>query len=229
MKYLVPQDLCSDVEEILLDTRRAVRVVLALDLRVGLVSVVEVYGAGHTITIARLRVSDRYTQVMISGTGLEYAESLVKGEATQERLLLPADREPQIEADFKGYTCRWEDIPSSKGETIALIVKTGLNANQQDVFQEVLERVRETFGKEESYHPLSEENIPPSTSGSEVKTFGMFAKITCFLRAFVSTMECSRWSSQLRLRTGETSNPISRSSGKRAGSFTVFMYPIELS
>ncbi len=170
MKYLVPQDLCSDVEEILLDTRRAVRDVLALELRVGLVSVVEVYGAGHTLAIARLGVSDRYTQVMISGTGLEYAESLVKGEATQERFLLPANREPRIEADFTGYTCRWEDIPSSKGETIALIVKAGPNVNQQVVFQELLEWLNELFGRVESYHPLSEENIHLARSGDRVES-----------------------------------------------------------
>jgi hypothetical protein len=85
----------------------------------------EVNAAGciAAIAISNLRKNMDFP-FLFDGDGLEYAEGLIKGIDTAAKYILPADREPTGIADFSGYTCRWQDIPSSKGETIALIVKT---------------------------------------------------------------------------------------------------------
>jgi hypothetical protein len=170
MKYLIPRDLRAEVEDILVDTRKMVAEVLDLDLRVGLVSAAKIYAANRTLAIARLRVSERYTQVMVTGTGLAFAEALVKHPKTAARYTIPKDRKAKGKADFAGYTCRWQDIPSSKGETIALIVKAARYSNSDAILQAVMERVRQIFGVEESYHPLTEENLRLARSGDRIET-----------------------------------------------------------
>ena len=169
MKYLVPNDMRAAVEEILLDTRRTVKDAFDLDLRVGLVSLSDVIAAGHSLGLARFRVSSRYVQAMVSGTGLEYAESLVKS-GENNRYILPEDRIPTIKADFSGYTCRWQDIHSSKGETISLIIKARAEPHADRCMRTTFEQVQATLGSEEGYHPLTEKNLTLARSGDRIDT-----------------------------------------------------------
>ena len=60
MKALVPPTVESSVRDLLADSRRTVREVMGLALRVGIVPVADLSRSGVRLRIARLRVSDRY-------------------------------------------------------------------------------------------------------------------------------------------------------------------------
>ena len=122
MKALVPPTVESSVRDVLADSRRTVREVMSLALRVGIVPVADLSRSGAHLGIARLRVSDRYVQAMFSGSGIDAAEALIKGPEA-DRYLIPETHQPSDSANFSGYTCRWRDIPGRGGSVSALIVK----------------------------------------------------------------------------------------------------------
>lgn len=122
MKALVPPTVESSVRDLLADSRRTVREVMGLALRVGIVPVADLSRSGVRLRIARLRVSDRYVQAMFSGSGIDTAEALIKGPGA-DRYLIPEAHRASDSANFAGYTCRWRDIPGRGGNVIALIVK----------------------------------------------------------------------------------------------------------
>ena len=122
MKALVPPAVESSVRDILADSRAAVRKIMGLTLRAGIVAAAELYRGGDRLRLARLRVSDRYVQAMFSGTGIDAAEALIKGPRA-DRYLIPETHRVRDSANFTGYTCRWQDIPGRGGSVSALIVK----------------------------------------------------------------------------------------------------------
>lgn len=159
--FIIPSISQDKIRDILADTREVVRNTFELDLRVGFMSVKEIYDNGYRLDIAKLKVSRYYNQANISGEGLDWAESRLKDRRPDNPYLVPPDHKPQQKANFKGFTCRWQDIISSKGETIALIVKVreGEENKMRQTLQKIFEEIDDLLGAEENYHPLSEQNL----------------------------------------------------------------------
>ena len=160
MTYLLPPDLIDQVKDLLVDTRDLVKKIFDLDLRLGFVKVQEIYDLGSQVHLARLQVSPRYTQAIISGPGIDLAEKLIKDPDPNNPYLVPQDVEPKGIADFSGFTCRWEDIPSSYGETISIIVKSREESMEASgkLLRTLITSIEKIFGREETYHPLKMEN-----------------------------------------------------------------------
>lgn len=161
--FLIPPSLESDARSILADTARKVFQFFQLELRVGIVPAHELYAKGHFISVGKISVSEYYTQAVILGEGIDFAEKWIKGSADY---LVPPDFVGKKEADFFGFSCRWHDIPSRGGETVALIVR--LNANQEktnrELLKQLLDRIEKIYGPESEHHPLSEETLKPALS-----------------------------------------------------------------
>lgn len=159
--FLIPGESEELIQDILADTREIVNLSFGLNLRVGLMRVREVYENGHTLHLAKLRVSKYYNQANISGDGLDWAEAKLKDPNPENPYLIPKDHKPKIKADFQGFTCRWKDIKSAKGETIAMIVKISTEDKEKtrEILEQIFEFLQSTLGTEENYHPLSKENL----------------------------------------------------------------------
>ena len=168
MTFLIPGDILEDVNDVLVDTRKLVDELFDLKLRLGVVPVSTIYRKGYKLFVARLKVSDRYTQAIISGKGIDIAEKLIKNDDLYNPFRLRSDLPAKNKADFTGFTCRWKDIPSTRGETISFIIKIRDKYNRQtsSVFNKILKVVDETFGLETDYHPLTENNQASSVSQS---------------------------------------------------------------
>lgn len=156
MIYLLPPSLLSATRSVLADTRRVVRDSFGLDLRVATVPVHEVYSAGATLEIAKLLVSDRYSQALISGEGVDLAERWVKSSESGSRYRLPQEEPITTRADFTGFTCRWKDIPSRSGETCSVIIKVfGDESQRKERLAAVMTAISRILGRVDEYHPLS--------------------------------------------------------------------------
>jgi DUF3095 family protein len=166
MTFLLPGDILEDVKEVLVDTRKLVNDLFDLKLRLGVVPVSAIYRKGFKIFVARLKVSDKYIQAIISGKGLDLAEKLIKNDSSYNPFILREDLQAKNKADFTGFTCRWKDIPSSRGETISFIIKIREEYNRQTsvIFNKILKGVGDIFGLESDYHPLTEKNQTSSVS-----------------------------------------------------------------
>lgn len=166
MTFLVPGDILDDVNDVLVDTRKLVDELFDLKLRLGVVPVSTIYRKGYKLFVAKLKVSDKYTQAIISGKGIDIAEKLIKNDDLYNPFRLRADLPAKNKADFTGFTCRWKDIPSTRGETISFIIKIREEYNRQTsaVYNKILKGVDDIFGLESDYHPLTEENQSTSVS-----------------------------------------------------------------
>ncbi len=159
--FLIPGENEPVIRDILFDTIQHVRDLFQLDLRAGIVPVRTLYERGHDLQAAKLRISEYYNQAIIRGSGADYAETLVKDPVQGTTYLINAKSNPNIQADFSGFTCRWQDIRSTRGETISLIVKLrGDDKQARDrLYLEILDRIQKIYGTEASHHPLREETL----------------------------------------------------------------------
>ncbi len=153
---LVPAELLEVVKPVLVSTRHMARDAFALDLRVGVVPVTAVREAGLELNIAKVRLSERFNLAAFSGGGLGYADSLVKDPREGEPYRLEAD-EDRGAADFSGLECRWNPVPSKRGEIVSLLVagmsdSSDVNAH---IYRQVIEEIDAIFGDEHDFHPVS--------------------------------------------------------------------------
>ncbi len=156
---VLPQDRISEIRDILADTRSFIKDYFRLELRVGFVPVSDIYSQGLSLTLAKLRISQHYTQAVLGGTGAVYAENKIK--ESHSTYLLEEDYESVLKADFNGFTCRWKDIPSPKREMVSLIVKINSDSDKEagKTLSDLLALIDSLFGSEKEYHPLREENL----------------------------------------------------------------------
>ncbi len=168
MTFLIPGDILADVEDVLVDTRKLVSDLFDLRLRLGVVPVSTIYRKGYKLFIAKLRVSDRYIQAIITGKGIDIAEKLIKDDRSYNPFRLRQDLPVKDKADFTGFTCRWKDIPSARGETISFIIKVREDYNREKtkIFNNILREIDTTFGHESDYHPLTLDNQSSSIAQS---------------------------------------------------------------
>jgi hypothetical protein len=161
MTAVLPPGCAEQVRAIMRDTRRMARELFAIELRTGAVPVSELRRRDAPLAVAAVRVFDRYRQAVFFGTGLDLAEEMVKGRhGTAEALeswIIPDVPGAAVVADFTGFSCRWQDIPSPRGITFTLVVKPGPAVGRTDTgwAERVLRVVRSSIGDDETAHPLS--------------------------------------------------------------------------
>jgi hypothetical protein len=127
-----------------------------LELRVGIVPISDITGQGFNVLVAKFLQTPKHAYALFAGEGLAYAEHLVKGHT--DAYALPKNVVPK--ADFSGLTCHWEDIKSSRGETVSLIVKaTGDIEKDGATYMTVLDLIRQIYGTDAQFHPITEEHL----------------------------------------------------------------------
>lgn len=172
MTAILPKSLDHAIRGILGRTKTMVSELIGLDLRVGAVPVNELTMRGAAVYVARIRVSDRYIQALIWGEGMNLAEEMVKGRDQEAKAAGPGRENPWLiapegtgeslaklaeSADFQGFSCRWQPIPSHLGLTVSILVQpTG--DRPEATLKEVLARIRGITGGDEANHPLSIKN-----------------------------------------------------------------------
>lgn len=150
MTILLPPSFADKVKPILASTIRIVHLLFELELRAAVIPVNKIVGLNKKIQIAKLKVSKNYNQALISGEGITEAEKFLKSENSLYRI--NANMYPGVEADYSGYTCRWQDYPSGLDVTAAIIVKFRNldNAINRTLFSQI----NAILGNSEEQHPL---------------------------------------------------------------------------
>ncbi len=101
----------------LAETATWVKEDLALTLRIGMVAVGDIRAHGRDVRVARYAPSENISIAMFSGGGLAWADAAMKrGEIAVE----PAP--PGAHPDLSGLSCRYEEIPASRGVVLSLVV-----------------------------------------------------------------------------------------------------------
>jgi hypothetical protein len=147
---LVPAGAVDALRDILIATVRSVKKAFDLDLRLALIPVKDLRDRGRILRVARWEVSPHYTQAIFEGDGFDEAESILK--SSVPRYIVPIAGTTSFEPNFTGYTCRWQDFPSSKDETIALLVK--FRKSDHRFIRDFLKDLQVLVGTEVEHHPL---------------------------------------------------------------------------
>lgn len=149
---LIPPDVRSVATSALLATQAIAQEFFNLDLRIGLVPVADVSTGPYRLHIAKLRISQNYSQAVFTGGGLTAATNLVKNPATAQTYQPHAVAQPV--ASFSGLECRWRDVPSPYGETVSLLVRADC-PDASGLYKDVIEKIRSIYGQERDFHPIT--------------------------------------------------------------------------
>ncbi|MEZ4762820.1 MAG: DUF3095 domain-containing protein [Calditrichia bacterium] len=155
----IPPKNIEKVKEALVGTKLMAATEFDLNLRIGIVPVGEIYELGEQVLLGKYRISDHCVQAMFQGNGLVLAEKLVKSDVLQRFTLRVNDAAPL--ADFTGFECRWQDVPSPHEEIVSILVQAcgdsvGL---KNSVYTDVLNAISRIYGSEEHYRPLHLTNL----------------------------------------------------------------------
>lgn len=162
--FCIPPALLTGSRLALAAVRNMAQQAFHLNLRIGCVPVTAIRHAGRRMLIAQHRVSPHYVQAMFAGGGLRHAEALVKGSETGYRITEVAAGAP----DCSGLECRWREIPSPAGETVALLIQATTGDDQRDsaVYRDACAAIEEHYGADERNHPIAESGLRLASGGA---------------------------------------------------------------
>lgn len=157
---LIPPSVMEQAKTSLIATRRLAASQFGLTLRIGIVPVHDVLMDGYRIRVARLRMSDNFQQAIFSGGGLAQADRLLKHPENGEKYRIVDDGGNYV-ADFSGFECRWNAIPSTYEETLSLMVMALPNeqVDANTIYKDVLRKIEELYGDAKMRHPIAVENL----------------------------------------------------------------------
>jgi hypothetical protein len=160
---LIPPSLLNPARKALLGTRELAKREFQLSLRVAIVPMQKILAAGQHILVAKIGLNGEGEQAMFAGGGLSYVEKLVK-DPVSGPLYHVSEHEIEAEADYTGLECRWQDIPSRKGETVSLLIvaTSGDAERDSEVYGEAIRFIRELYGSDEECCPVSINDLDPS-------------------------------------------------------------------
>ncbi|MEK9279545.1 MULTISPECIES: DUF3095 domain-containing protein [unclassified Bradyrhizobium] len=131
---VAPSDL-DRAREALAATATWVREDLDLKMRVALVPVSAIRAQGLDVRVARFGPSANLSYAMFSGGGVGWAEAAMK---RGEFAVAPAPAGTQ--PDLSGLSCRFEEIPASRGLILSVLVVPARSADPK-AFRKVIEDV----------------------------------------------------------------------------------------
>ncbi|MDG4811632.1 DUF3095 family protein [Hydrogenovibrio sp. 3SP14C1] len=161
--FCVPPEFIEAVEKALKGCQEMASKGLNLDLRVGIVPYSDLT---RSILLCRYQSTPSLTQYFFMGGGMEEADDKVKQQTVYH---LSKTIEP--DADFSGFECRWNEVPSAQEVTFSLLVKARTE-NQQDalvLYQALHQHLIDLLGEVLSHHPLSEQGLSLSFKPSKLK------------------------------------------------------------
>ena len=129
-----PGDL-DRAREALAATAAWVREDLDLAMRVALVPVRDIRSHGLDVRVARFGPSSNLSYALFSGGGQGWADAAMK---RGEFAVAPA--EPGVQPDLSGLSCRFEEIPATRGQILSVLVVPAKHADPL-AFRRVIEDV----------------------------------------------------------------------------------------
>ena len=108
---------------------------LDLAMRVALVPVKEIRARGLDVRVARFGPSPNLSYAMFSGGGLGWADAAMK---RGEFAVSPA--QPGVQPDLSGLSCRFEEIPATRGLILSVLVVPAKGADPL-AFRRVIEDI----------------------------------------------------------------------------------------
>jgi hypothetical protein len=163
---LVPPHLADRTRTALQGIQKISRNALALDMRCALIPLAAIRDRGQDVKIAYQTLGPARTLAMLSGGGIDAAETLIKLPEGAP-FLVTADASTE-DADLTGLSCRWQPLTARNGVMLTAIVRakqTGLSPSYRAVY----DRIRRAIAHDDCPVALSnlKSSWPPRGAGRE--------------------------------------------------------------
>ncbi len=151
--FIVPPAILDELLRSLLVHQHNTRKSFNIELRVGNVPVKEIYDAGHSLSITKLRATDLFMIPVALGDGLAFAERIIKMEDYRLGLPVPDDQE----LDLSGMQCRWDKVkpPENYDEVVSLLVTAPHHSMQAVTFKKVISLIDGIYGEPAVRKPIT--------------------------------------------------------------------------
>ena len=151
--FIIPPSLLDPTIQALFIHRENTLRNFNIVLRVGHVPVEDAYNNGQQLAISKLRTSSMFAIPVLLGSGLVYAEKIIKAESYQ----LAAPGLPNEELDLSGMQCRWDKIkpPENYDEVVSLLVVAGQDEKQVEIFRKVINLLDTVYGEYRKRTPIT--------------------------------------------------------------------------
>ncbi len=165
----IPASLVEKAKKALIATKFMAEKQFDLNLRVGVVPIVDVRNAGHEVFVSRYKMSEHYNQAAFSGGGIEYAENLIKDDEKGQQYRFENNGQ-ETSTDYSGLECRWDNIPSKHGETIALIVKVTASSIDEEsrIYNDIIVKIQQIYGADNECQPIHEGGLSLTSNISKL-------------------------------------------------------------
>lgn len=150
---LIPKELLESSMAALNQHRINTLQNFGFELKIGSVSIKEIYENNISLEISKVQISDVLNIPVVLGNGLQYAESKIKDDfSTAENEF----KTPDI-LNLDGMECKWDKInpPESNQEVVSLIVIACKNEDPSKIFSEVLKNIDTIYGALHRRKPIS--------------------------------------------------------------------------
>lgn len=154
---LIPPEAHEAVADALVATQQMAKDIFKFDLRIGIVPVADVLQAGYAVRVTRMAVSPQFRQAVFAGGGMAYAEDLLK-DPVRGLAYVPISSST-AGADYSGFECRWQEVPSASDETISLIAQARQTDAYNTIYRDVLTQIESIYGDQEQRHPIRVGNL----------------------------------------------------------------------
>ena len=188
--FIVPESIFQPAMQALLTYSENTLDNVGLSLRAGAVSVADIYKEGHHLLISKIKISTTLTIPVLLGTGLSYAEKIIK----EEDYLFYCEKDEDCVPDLDGMQCRWDKInpPKKDNEIVTLLIIAAEGIEQSEAFRKVFLVLDEIYGVPRHRQPISVSKLKLNTSfsrlGSEMKAKIGHISIWKFINTWVTNL-----------------------------------------
>jgi hypothetical protein len=131
----------TSARQALAETATWVKEDLDLSLRIGMVSIENIRAQGLDIRVARYAPSENISIAMFSGGGIAFADAAMK----RGEIAVP-EAAPGAHPDLSGLSCRYEEIPASRGLVLSLVVAPAPGV-EAEAFRAAIEHVAQIVAR----------------------------------------------------------------------------------
>ena len=177
---LIPKSIYKQSAQALLAVKKIAMDSYSLNLRVGIISIEEVYKRNKQILITKYRVSKDYTQALIKGGGLDLCDNLLK---SSNEYLIKEEIDENFKLDISGLECRWKAIKTPKEENLSIIIR----AFDENHYEKILKDLDNILGNNTLRHPIINENLKLSFKNKELNVEASIYAKNIIMRFLIST------------------------------------------
>jgi len=149
---IAPKEVVKEILGELITLRENAKQNFNITMRIGYMSVADIYDVNKKISVTKFLVSEGYTQAVFLGEGLYYAEEKIKNDR-RFHTRLEIEKKP---LNLEGLQCRCDEIrpPKGKPEVVTLIIESVSNMDTK-TYLKVLHDIEEVYGNFNQRHPIT--------------------------------------------------------------------------